>query len=159
MKLTLEDVNDRAREGVGVRLENRTGVNTGEVVAGDVSTGQRLVTGDTVNTAARLEQSAPTSRDLDRRATYRLVRDAVEVEQVEPSSSRAKRSGFRPTAWSPSRARRGRGPTARFADGGPSRGAGGPHGALEAAEREVAPQMVTVFGPAGVGNPGSCRSS
>ena len=58
------DVNDRLEESWGVRLENRTGVNTGEVVAGDVSTGQRLVTGDTVNTAARLEQSAPTCEIL-----------------------------------------------------------------------------------------------
>ena len=43
----------------GVRLTNRTGVNTGEVVTGDSTTAQRLVTGDAVNTAARLEQAAP----------------------------------------------------------------------------------------------------
>ena len=45
-------------------LESRTGVNTGEVVAGDVSVGHRLVTGDTVNVAARLEQNAPTMEIL-----------------------------------------------------------------------------------------------
>src|ERR671936_2731868 len=39
MKLTLEEVNERLEKGWGVRLENRTGVNTGEVVAGDVSAG------------------------------------------------------------------------------------------------------------------------
>src|SRR6266550_2700926 len=59
MKQKLEEVNERLEATWGVRLENRTGVNTGEVVAGDVSSGQRLVTGDTVNTAARLEQAAP----------------------------------------------------------------------------------------------------
>ena len=39
----------------GVRLANRTGVNTGEVDPGDPAAGQRLVTGDAVNVAARLE--------------------------------------------------------------------------------------------------------
>ena len=34
------------------------GSNTGEVVAGDGDRGQRLVTGDAVNVAARLEQAA-----------------------------------------------------------------------------------------------------
>ena len=34
----------------------RTGVNTGEVVAGDPDSGQTLVTGDAVNTAARLSR-------------------------------------------------------------------------------------------------------
>ena len=40
----------------GVALEIRTGVNTGEVVAGDASR-PALVTGDAVNVAARLEQA------------------------------------------------------------------------------------------------------
>ena len=84
MKERLVDVNEMLFERFGVRLENRTGVNTGEVVAGDVSSGQRLVTGDTVNTAARLEQNAPTMDILIGESTYQLVRDAVIVEQVEP---------------------------------------------------------------------------
>ena len=66
----------------GVTIGNRTGVNTGEVVAGDPVTGQRLVTGDTVNTAARLEQAAPTNEVLIGEATFRLVRHAVDVEPV-----------------------------------------------------------------------------
>ena len=63
MQERLVEVNDELERRWGIRLENRTGVNTGEVVAGDSSTGQRLVTGDTVNTAARLEQAAP-SREV-----------------------------------------------------------------------------------------------
>ena len=44
----------------GVTLANRTGVNTGEVVANDDPTAdQKLATGDAVNVAARLEQAAP----------------------------------------------------------------------------------------------------
>src|SRR5207247_7876287 len=80
MKAKLVEVNERLHAGWRVRLENRTGVNTGEVVAGDVTAGQRLVTGDTVNTAARLEQAAPATEVLIGEPTYRLVRDAVDVE-------------------------------------------------------------------------------
>jgi class 3 adenylate cyclase/tetratricopeptide (TPR) repeat protein len=74
----------------GVSLTNRTGVNTGEVVSGDPTTGQRLVTGDTVNTAARLEQAAPPNEVLLGDLTWRLVRDAVEVEPVEPLTLKGK---------------------------------------------------------------------
>jgi class 3 adenylate cyclase/tetratricopeptide (TPR) repeat protein len=90
MKETLTRVNDRLRSSYGVLLENRTGVNTGEVVAGDVTHGQRLVTGDAVNVAARLEQSAPSMEVLVGESTYRLVRDAVEVEAVEPLELKGK---------------------------------------------------------------------
>jgi class 3 adenylate cyclase len=49
-----------------------------------VSSGQRLVTGDTVNTAARLEQNAPTMEILIGESTYQLVRDAVIVRAGRP---------------------------------------------------------------------------
>src|SRR3989440_3704637 len=58
MKQALERLNDELDHVWGVRLENRTGVNTGEVVAGDPTAGQRLVGGDAVEVAARLEQAA-----------------------------------------------------------------------------------------------------
>jgi len=90
MRETLEQVNERLEATHGVRLENRTGVNTGEVVAGDVTHGQRLVTGDAVNVAARLEQHAPAQEVLIGESTYRLVRDAVEVEVVEPLELKGK---------------------------------------------------------------------
>ena len=90
MKERLVEVNELLQANYGVRLENRTGVNTGEVVAGDVSSGQRLVTGDTVNTAARLEQNAPTCEVLIGQSTYHLVRDAVSVEPVEPLELKGK---------------------------------------------------------------------
>src|SRR3954462_7946120 len=58
MRRALEELNDELDEHSGVRLANRIGVNTGEVVAGDPTGGQRLVTGDAVNVAARLEPAA-----------------------------------------------------------------------------------------------------
>ena len=83
-------LNDELDRAWGIRLANRTGVHTGEVVAGDPTGGQRLVTGDPVNTAARLEQAAPTNEILIGELTYRLVREAVEVEQVAPLELKGK---------------------------------------------------------------------
>jgi class 3 adenylate cyclase/predicted ATPase len=74
----------------GITLANHIGVNTGEVVAGDASLGQRLVTGDTVNVAARLEQAAGSREILLGPLTYRLVREAVEVDAVEPLTLKGK---------------------------------------------------------------------
>jgi class 3 adenylate cyclase/tetratricopeptide (TPR) repeat protein len=84
MQAALRVLNGELERRWGVQLENRTGVNTGEVVAGDPTSGQRLVTGDAVNVAARLEQAAPALEILVGEPTYRLVRHAVEVEPVEP---------------------------------------------------------------------------
>jgi class 3 adenylate cyclase/tetratricopeptide (TPR) repeat protein len=84
MRDELHRLNDRLEQTWGVRLTTRTGVNTGEVVSGDPATGQGLVIGDPVNVAARLEQAAPAMEVLIGQPTYRLVRDAVVVEEVEP---------------------------------------------------------------------------
>lgn len=47
-----------------VGLEARIGVNTGEVVAGEPSAGQRLVTGDAVNVAAAWSRSRRRGRSF-----------------------------------------------------------------------------------------------
>ena len=90
MQAALASLNAELERGWGVTLANRTGVNTGEVVAGDVTAGQRLVTGDTVNVAARLEQAASAGEVLLGDLTYRLVREAVEVEAVAPLDLKGK---------------------------------------------------------------------
>jgi class 3 adenylate cyclase/tetratricopeptide (TPR) repeat protein len=90
MQQTLATLNLELEQRWGVTLTNRTGVNTGEIVAGDPSLGQRLVTGDAVNVAARLEQAAPANEILIGDSTYRLVRDAVQVEDVEPLELKGK---------------------------------------------------------------------
>jgi predicted ATPase/class 3 adenylate cyclase len=90
MQTALEQLNDELEEVYGVRLTNRTGVNTGRVVAGDPTSGQRLVTGDAVNVAARLEQAAGEQEVLLGELTYTLVRDSVEVEEVEPLALKGK---------------------------------------------------------------------
>ena len=83
MKHALVALNRDLARTWGITLTNRTGVNTGEIVVGDATRGERLV-GDAINVAARLEQAAPPNEVLLGPATYRLVRDAVEVEEIEP---------------------------------------------------------------------------
>lgn len=90
MQRALVPLNDELDRHWGVRLTVRTGVNTGQVVAGDPTAGQRLVTGDAVNVAARLEQAAGAQEILLGDLTYRLVRDYVEVEEVEPLELKGK---------------------------------------------------------------------
>ena len=90
MQQALAELNRELLATYGVELVNRTGVNTGEVVAGDPTTGQRLVTGDAVNVAARLEQAAPANEILIGGLTHALVRGQVEVEPVEPLELKGK---------------------------------------------------------------------
>ncbi len=90
MQRALLELNEDLRAGWGVTLANRIGVNTGEVVAGDVTSGQRLVTGDAVNVAARLEQAAPEMAIFVGESTYALVRDAVDVEPPIPLELKGK---------------------------------------------------------------------
>src|SRR4051794_5341593 len=90
MKRRLENLNMELELRWGVRLANRTGVNTGELVAGSAVAGHGLVLGDAVNVAARLEQAAPTNEILIGERTYELVRDFVEVEELEPLELKGK---------------------------------------------------------------------
>jgi predicted ATPase/class 3 adenylate cyclase len=90
MKERLAGLNDELEQRWGVGLANRTGVNTGELVAGEAVAGHGLVIGDPVNVAARLEQAAPTNGILIGERTYELVRDNVEVEEVEPLDLKGK---------------------------------------------------------------------
>jgi class 3 adenylate cyclase/tetratricopeptide (TPR) repeat protein len=81
--------------GLADRIKIRTGVNTGVVVAGNADLGQRLVTGDAVNVAARLEQHAEPGTVLLGEETYRLVRDAVVVDEVGPIVAKGKAEPLR----------------------------------------------------------------
>ncbi|HEX6701768.1 MAG TPA: adenylate/guanylate cyclase domain-containing protein [Gaiellaceae bacterium] len=81
-----EEFESRFGEPIGLRI----GINTGEVVAGDVSAGEAFVSGDAVNVAARLEQTAGAGEALLGDLTYRLTRHAVRVEPVEPLTLKGK---------------------------------------------------------------------
>ena len=90
MRDTLVILNRELEAGWGVRLANRIGVNTGEVIAGDHTQGHLFVTGEAVNVAKRLEEAAGANEILIGELTHRLVRDAV---IVKPSGPRALKHG------------------------------------------------------------------
>jgi len=88
MREALDDLNKQLERDHDVTISNRTGVNSGEVVAGTGA--QTIATGDAVNTAARLEQGAVPGEILLGESTYRLVRDAVVAESVPPLDAKGK---------------------------------------------------------------------
>ena len=90
MQSALDGLNASFREDSGVELSNHIGVNSGEVIAGDASTAQRMVTGDAVNTAARLEQAAGSGEVVLGDLSYRLARDQIEVEFMPPLELKGK---------------------------------------------------------------------
>jgi len=74
-------------------LEARAAVNTGEaVVALDArpELGEGIVTGDVVNTAARLQSSAPAGGLVAGEQTYWATRHAIEYEELEPVAAKGK---------------------------------------------------------------------
>ena len=149
MREQLGRLNKELERDHGVSIVARTGVNTGEVVAG--ASAQTLATGDAVNVAARLEQAASPGEILIGADTHRLVRDAVEAEPLEALDVKGKTDrvpAFRlvSVGGAEGLARRfdvpiiGRVDELRALEG-----------ALRRADRDHACALVTALGTAGVG--------
>jgi class 3 adenylate cyclase/tetratricopeptide (TPR) repeat protein len=84
MRDRLNSLNQDFERLFGTRIAVRIGVNTGEVVTGDSFSQATFVTGDAVNVAARLEQSAAPGEILLGEQTYKLVCDSVTAEPAGP---------------------------------------------------------------------------
>lgn len=148
----LTALNRELRRGWNIDLSVRIGINTGEVVAGDPTTGQRLVTGDALNLASRLETAASPGEILMGEDTYRLVRNAVLVEPVEGLRVKGREEPV--SAWrvlgvltgAPSVARRLDSPLV-----GRDRELRLLREAFDRVAADEVSQLVTVLGPAGAG--------
>jgi class 3 adenylate cyclase len=68
----------------GLPLQVRVGLNTGEVFVRAGESGESFATGNAVNVAKRLEEAALPGEILIGESTYRLVRQAVEGEALDP---------------------------------------------------------------------------
>lgn len=84
----------------GVQLRTRVGINTGEVIAGNVGTGSRYnytVHGDAVNSAARLEQLNKEYETLTiiSESTVNLLHGRYPIKQLGMAPIRGKREGVR----------------------------------------------------------------
>ncbi|HUE67442.1 MAG TPA: AAA family ATPase, partial [Candidatus Acidoferrum sp.] len=74
-------------------LEIRTAVNTGEALVAldaDVTAGEALVSGDVVNTAARLQGAAPVNGILVGEATYRATRHVIDYRDAAAVEAKGK---------------------------------------------------------------------
>ena len=81
------------RDTVGEDLEIRTAVNTGEalVALGAVpAAGDAMVSGDVVNTAARLQSAAPVNGILVGEATYRATSHVIDYREAPPVEAKGK---------------------------------------------------------------------
>jgi class 3 adenylate cyclase/tetratricopeptide (TPR) repeat protein len=152
MRERLAELNDQLERDHGVRILVRTGVNTGEVVAGDPDSGQTLVTGDAVNVAARLEQAAAPGEILIGETTHRLTRDAAPAERLQPLAVKGKEDAV--AAYRLTTVRPGEAGVARRLDSpmvGRDRQLRSMAQSFEAASTDRACHLFTVLGSAGVG--------
>lgn len=152
MNSSLERLNVELERRWGVTIQVQTGVNTGEVLATEGAREEGYVAGDTVNVAARLEQSAKPGEILLGKETYALVRGAVTADPVEPLSLKGKSTrvpAFRLVAVAAPSTR-----TARALDS-PIVGRGSELAKLgnlfQLVVDEGRPRLVTVLGEPGVG--------
>src|ERR1044071_8528184 len=77
----------------GMDLDVRIAVNTGEAlvsVSANPAQGEGIVSGDVVNTAARLQSAAPVNGILVGAETYHATRAAIAYEVVEPVLAKGK---------------------------------------------------------------------
>ena len=90
MRTALSTLNERLYVEHGIRIENRTGINTGEVIAADRHAERTLPLGDTANVAARLEQSAQPGEVLMGEMTHASVGHLIEATSMGPLTVKGK---------------------------------------------------------------------
>jgi class 3 adenylate cyclase len=81
------------KDSIGEELQIRTAVNTGEALVtlgAKPGAGDAMVAGDVVNTAARLQSSAPVNGILVGEGTYRATRQVIEYREAAPIDAKGK---------------------------------------------------------------------
>jgi class 3 adenylate cyclase len=152
MLARLRELNATIAEQHGVQLAMRIGVNSGEAIAG-AGGDQFMVTGDVVNLAARLQQTAEPGEVVAGERTYLATRGAFLFENLEDKALKGKSLPVR--AWR----------VMGIAEPTRPRGVPGVSTRLVGRERELAllealyrrcveeahPTLVTLLGQAGIG--------
>jgi class 3 adenylate cyclase len=152
LRVALAQLNEELERELGVHIGIRVGINTGEVVAGDGTGGQMLVTGDPVNVAKRLEQAARTGEILLGDGTRRLVENAALLEPREELSVKGKAGPV--VAWNVLGVIEGAPAYARRLDAplvGRTDELRRLREAFASATLERTCRLVTIVGPAGIG--------
>jgi class 3 adenylate cyclase len=151
----MPELAERVRDRHGTDVALRIGVNTGEVVSARdaAARGQLMVSGDAVNVAARLQQHADSGQVVVGDRTQMATRRVIQFRALEPLVVKGKQEPLTAhLAVAPVTAPR-------------RRGLDGERASLVGRERELelleavvaravadrTPQLVTIFGQAGVG--------
>jgi class 3 adenylate cyclase len=86
-------IDELNEEVPGLELSVRAAVNTGEALVAlgaRRAEGEGFVTGDVVNTAARLQQAAPVGTLVVGEQTFQTTAQAIDYEELEPISAKGK---------------------------------------------------------------------
>jgi class 3 adenylate cyclase/tetratricopeptide (TPR) repeat protein len=89
MQAAMDEVNEDIGASTDASFLLRIGINSGEVLAGQVG-GDYTVMGDPVNVAARLQAAARPGSVTVGEITHRLTRGAIEYEELEPLELKGK---------------------------------------------------------------------
>jgi DNA-binding SARP family transcriptional activator/tetratricopeptide (TPR) repeat protein len=95
IRVAMAALNEQLVRDHRVGLEIRIGIETGEVVASQSAARQRLVTGEVVGIAARLEQSAGTDEVVVGERAGRLIDHAAQLEPLGELEIKGKREPVR----------------------------------------------------------------
>jgi class 3 adenylate cyclase/tetratricopeptide (TPR) repeat protein len=151
-----EAVSELNGEDPGLDLHVRVGVNTGEALVtldARPSEGEGMAAGDVVNTASRLQASAPVDGILVGDATYRATAAAIEYREADPVAAKGKAEPVR--AWEALEARARLGVDVVWSAAAPlvgrERELAVLTGALARAREERSTQLVTLVGEPGIG--------
>ena len=116
MQAAMEEINQDIGVAAGVSFSLRVGINSGDVLAGQVGDGYTVM-GDAVNVAARLQAAARPGSVTVGEITHRLTRGAIEYDELEPLTLKGKSEPVRgvggrpragPRSGNPGRPRRAR---------------------------------------------------
>jgi class 3 adenylate cyclase/tetratricopeptide (TPR) repeat protein len=155
VRVAFDEFTERVQGRHGADVGLRIGLNTGEVVSGReaAARGELMVSGDAVNVAARLQQLAQPGEILAGQRTQAATSRAVTYAEHEPLEAKGKSEPV--AAWA----------VITASEQEPPRGVAGLRAPLVGRDEELAilsavaarvdrertPQVVTLFGPAGVG--------
>ncbi len=89
MQLAMDEINTDIAAAAGGSFSLRVGINSGDVLAGQVGDGYTVI-GDAVNVASRLQAAARPGTVTVGEITERLTRGAIEYQELEPLTLKGK---------------------------------------------------------------------
>ena len=152
----LEAIADLNEADPDLDLQVRVGINTGEAVVAlgaSVDRGEGIVTGDVVNTAARIQGAAPVNGIAVSEQTYRATTNVFDYEPLPPATVKGKTEALSLWRAKSARSRYGGDVRRQFKTPFVGRELEKPLliATFERAMQQRSPQIVTVVGEPGVG--------